>query len=165
MLVMLVPVKHAAGTNVGTSCDAECLETMGFTAKFGVKECIGNAAECPATAGCNTTMTWDKFRELKAVGKGYTGGLGTRVVKRNNREYGVWACIRDWNEDEQLKCGAQIGELACFRFEERKRTFEFRGLNSKTMSVSQEQARRGELIEDKLLRGRTLATSPDQDHV
>ena len=168
MLLMLVPVEGAAGdsgSRKGMSCDAECLKMAGFTARFNVQECIGKAAECPATTGCNTTMTWKEFNALQRRGRGYTGGLARNTIKRRNRDYGVWTCMRDWDEDEQLKCGAQMGELACFWFEERSRQFEFQGLNSETRNVSPEQVMQGHMLEDKHLRGRTLATAPDQDHV
>ena len=48
------------------------------------------------------------------------------MVKRADKEYGVWACVRDWSPEEQIACGAQHNELACFWFEvcclARKRT-------------------------------------------
>jgi len=64
--------------------------------------------------------------------------------------------MRDWNSAEQLACGAQIGELACFWFEEKKGRFEFQGMNSKVRLVTEEAERRGHAVEEKLLRGRTF---------
>lgn len=170
MLIMLVPPDPADVGDVNQAaqnCGAECLEKMGFTAKFGLGEgqCIGKASECPATANCSMSVTWSEFGpKFEDKGKGYTGGLGKRMVKRHDREYGVWACLRDWNPEEQISCGAQIGELACFWFEEKSRRFEFQGLNSKTRLVTPAQDKHGKGVEDRALRGRTLATSPDQDH-
>lgn len=165
MFIMLAPSESGPSSSV---CDAECVEMMGFTAKFGLGdgECIGKAAECPATKDCTTSVTWSEFGpHYEDKGKGYTGGLGKRMVKRHDHEYGVWACLRDWSPEEQLMCGTQIGELACFWFEEKKRKFDFQGLNSKTRLVTPAQEKHGKDVEDKALRGRTLATSPYQEHV
>lgn len=165
MFIMLAPSESGPSSSV---CDAECVEMMGFTAKFGLGdgECIGKAAECPATKDCTTSVTWSEFGpHFEDKGKGYTGGLGKRMVKRHDHEYGVWACLRDWSPEEQLMCGTQIGELACFWFEEKKRKFDFQGLNSKTRLVTPAQEKHGKDVEDKALRGRTLATSPYQEHV
>jgi len=141
-------------------CDEECIQTMGFTAKFGLRECE------TCTDGCHTSVTWDKMGPMfEDKGKGYTGGLGKRMVKRIDREYGVWACMRDWSPAEQIECGARHKELACFWFEEKSRHFEFKGLNDKTRLVTPAQHKHGLDVEDSQLRGRTLATSPDQAHV
>lgn len=141
-------------------CDEECIQTMGFTAKFGLEECE------TCTDQCATSVTWDKMGPMfEDKGKGYTGGLGKRMVKRIDREYGVWACMRDWSPAEQIACGARHKELACFWFEEKSRHFEFKGLNDKTRLVTPAQYNHGLSVEDSLLRGRTLATSPDQAHV
>lgn len=141
-------------------CHEECIQTMGFTAKFGLRECES------CTDQCETSVTWDKMGPMfEDKGKGYTGGLGKRMVKRVDREYGVWACMRDWSPAEQIACGARNKELACFWFEEKSRHFEFKGLNDKTRLVTPAQHKHGLDVEDSMLRGRTLATSPDQAHV
>ena len=171
MLIMLVPSAQSsdASSTIETDCDAECAKMIGFTAKFGLGdgECIGKANDCPATKDCTMSVTWKEFRHhFERKGKGFTGGLGKRSMKRRGgRVYSVWACLRDWSPEEQFKCGAQIGELACFWFEEKSGKFEFQGLNSKVRHVSPAQVKRGKDVEDKALRGRTLATSPDQAHV
>jgi hypothetical protein len=153
MLIMLSMPDHEV------SCDKECVDTMGFTAKFGLEEC----PEC--VHDCSLSVTWDKMGpEFEDKGKGFTGGLGKRMVKRADKEYGVWACVRDWDEEEQMKCGAQHNELACFWFEEKHRTFDFKGLNHETRLVTPAQYEHGMSVEDHMLRGRTLATSPDQAH-
>ena len=111
-----------------------CMQTMGFTAKFGLRECES------CTDQCETSVTWDKMGPMfEDKGKGYTGGLGKRMVKRVDREYGVWACMRDWSPAEQIACGARNKELACFWFEEKSRHFEFKGLNDKTRLVTPAQ--------------------------
>jgi len=145
--------------NSTTGCDKECIDTMGFTAKFGLNECNN------CTKSCNMTVPWDKMGpEFEDKGKGFTGGLGKRMVKRADKEYGVWACVRDWNEMEQIACGARHHELACFWYEEKHRTFDFKGLNHETRLVTAAQYEHGMSVEDHTLRGRTLATSPDQAH-
>ena len=40
-------------------CDEECVNTMGFTAKFGMQEC----PEC--TKDCRTSVSWDKVEILR----------------------------------------------------------------------------------------------------
>jgi hypothetical protein len=167
MLIMLVPSAESsdASSTIETDCDAECVKMIGFTAKFGLGdgECIGKANDCPATKDCTMSVTWSEFRHhFEKKGKGYTGGLGKRMMKRRDREYGVWACLRDWSSEEQLKCGTQIGELACFWFEEKSKKFEFQGLNSKVRLVTPAQDKHGKDVEDEALHGRTLATWPDQ---
>ena len=108
MLIMLHMPTHVH------SCDKECVDTMGFTAKFGLAEC----EHC--TDDCKLSVPWDKMGpEFEDKGKGFTGGLGKRLVKRADKDYGVWACVRDWDAEEQMACGAQHNELACFWFEVR----------------------------------------------
>jgi len=153
MLIMLHMPTHQP------SCDKECVDTMGFTAKFDLAPCD----HC--VSGCHMSVPWDKMGpEFEDKGKGFTGGLGKRMVKRADKEYGVWACVRDWSPEEQIACGAQHNELACFWFEEKHRTFDFKGLNKETRLVTPAQYEHGVTVEDHMLRGRTLATSPDQAH-
>ena len=83
---------------------------------------------------------------LHANVQGFTGGLGKRMVKRADKEYGVWACVRDWNEMEQIACGARHHELACFWYEEKHRTFDFKGLNHETRLVTAAQYEHGMYI-------------------
>lgn len=51
-----------------------------------------------------------------------------------------------------------------FWYEEKHRTFDFKGLNHETRLVTAAQYEHGMSVEDHTLRGRTLATSPDQAH-
>lgn len=157
-MLLMLEMPHTHSKNV--HCDQECVNTMGFRATFGTKEC----PEC--TENCSTSVTWDKMGPMfEDKGKGYTGGLGKRMVKRADVEYGVWACMRDWSPKEQIACGARNKELACFWFEEKKRVFEFKGLNEKTRLVTPQQYDHGLAVEANNLRGRTLATSPEQAHM
>ena len=32
----------------------------------------------------------------------FVRGLGKRMVKRFDKEFGVWVCVRDWNDEEQV---------------------------------------------------------------
>ena len=158
MLLVLEMPHHGKGSE---TCDEECVDTMGFKATFALED-------CPAcTRDCLLGLTWEKFLalEMETKGKAYTGGLGKTVVKRLNVEYGEWLCLRDWNTTEQIWCGARNKELACFWFEAKTRTFDFQGLNGKTRLVNPAHYERGLSVENNKLRGRTLATSPDQAHV
>lgn len=143
---MLLILDMPSGGSMG--CDEECIQTMGFTAKFGLAECE------TCTEKCETSVTWDKMGPMfEDKGKGYTGGLGKRMVKRIDREYGVWACMRDWSPAEQIECGARHKELACFWFEEKSRHFEFKGLNDKTRLVTPAQVRGTPALQIMLLLG------------
>jgi hypothetical protein len=156
MLIML----HFEEHNATAGCDKECIDTMGFTAKFDLEECEN------CTKHCRLSVPWHKMGpEFQRKGKGYTGGLGKRRVQRADKKYGVWACVRDWDDKEQLACGARRHELACFWFEEKMRRFDFKGLNHMTRLVKAEDYEHGMSMEDHMLRGRTLATSPNQAHL
>jgi len=140
-------------------CDNVCVDTMAIKASFALNDC----EEC--TENCSLSVKWDKMGPMfEDKGKGYTGGLGKRMVKRIDKEFGVWACVRDWDDEEQMACGAQHNELACFWFEEKSREFQFKGLNEQTRLVTPAQHKHGMDVEDGSLRERTLATSPDQSH-
>jgi len=52
----------------------------------------------------------------------------------------------------------------CLETQEKHRTFDFKGLNKETRLVTPAQYEHGVTVEDHMLRGRTLATSPDQAH-
>ena len=62
-------------------------------------------------------------------GKSFTGGLGHKASYAGEHEYGVWACVRDWDMEEQLACGVGARQLACFRFDERSKQFHLYGTN------------------------------------
>ena len=144
--------------------DLPDLKDLGFKATYALDGCAGK--DCAATASCNTSVTWELMGpQYEDKGKGYTGGLGKRMVRNAREEFGVWTCIRDWDPLEQIACGAQKGELACFWFEEISKRFVFQGLNSKVRLVTAAQDKTGKDIEANLLKGKTLATSPNQAHV
>jgi hypothetical protein len=46
-------------------CGADCLKSLGFSAKVSLAECVGHARECPVTAACTTSVTWQQFRTLQ----------------------------------------------------------------------------------------------------
>jgi hypothetical protein len=168
------------------TCDHHCVDTLGMTATFGVKflkstrvviSCstcawhwlFGNLcracgvllfqADCQYCAdGCALSVPLRQIAELERNGKGHTGGLGKRMVKRADKEYGVWACLRDWSPEEQIACGARNRELACFYFDEKKSQFDFKGLNHTTHLVTPAAYERGLSVEDHMLRGHTLDT-------
>jgi len=159
-MLLVLEMPEQGGRKGPPVCDQECVDTMGIKASFALDDC----PEC--TKDCEMSVTWEKMGPMfEDKGKGYTGGLGKRMVKRVDKEFGVWACVRDWDDAEQMKCGAKHNELACFWFEEKKRHFEFKGLNEKTRLVTPAQHAHGIAVEEKILRGRTLATSPNQAHI
>ena len=73
--------------------------------------------------------------------------------------YVVWVCVRDWDEEEQLACGARHNELACFWYEEKSRGFHFKGFNSEMRLVSPKRYGQGIEIEAKELLHRTFDQS------
>jgi len=83
-------------------------------------------------------IRWENITAMARVGKAATGGLGMKAEKRFREEFGVWACLRDWDVDEQMACSVRPGELACFKFEEVKREFVFMGLNKDVKLVKPE---------------------------
>lgn len=48
-----------------------------------------------------------------AVGRDCAGGLGLE----KDAPYSHWACVRDWDVEEQLACAARDGEYVCFKSE------------------------------------------------
>ena len=140
-------------------CNKDCMKTLGLEASFNLVPCDS------CTGNCSMSRTWSELRRFEQGGKAYTGGLGTRMVRKSDVEYGVWSCVRDWDEQQQLACGARHNELACFWFEEKSRKFHFRGLNDETRLVLPEEDVHGKELEALSLLGRTLSTSKDQAHV
>ena len=92
---------------------------------------------------CVLSMDWLGVRSLMKRGMAYSGGLGKkrRIVPETNwgrrAEYSVWACLRDWDSQEQMRCGAGPHQLACFMFDEEAREFEFWGPNTAVRAVEQ----------------------------
>jgi hypothetical protein len=157
ILLMLEMRRNA--TPKGPSCGQDCMETLGLKASFNLLPC----ASC--TRNCSLSLTWGELRQFEDKGQAYMGGLGMRRVQKAGVKYDVWSCVRDWDEEEQLACGARRNELACFWFEENSQQFHFKGLNQKTKLVSREQYARGMEMEARSLQGRTLSTSKEQAHV
>lgn len=84
---------------------------------------------------CNLTERWQALGPMEVAGKAFSGGLGHRMVKNVSHEFGVWTCLRDWNDQEQLMCGVRPHELGCFWFEEQSREWSFQGVNHQTRLV------------------------------
>ena len=100
LLVLEMPQDTAASalTPSAPKCDQECMEGLGLTASFGLVPC----AEC--TRNCSLSLPWEKLGpNFEDKGKGYTGGLGKSTVKQGSVEYGVWMCVRDWGDEEQVR--------------------------------------------------------------
>ena len=100
LLVLEMPQDTAASalTPNAPKCDQECMEGLGLTASFGLVPC----AEC--TRNCSLSLPWEKLGpNFEDKGKGYTGGLGKSTVKQGSVEYGVWMCVRDWGDEEQVR--------------------------------------------------------------
>jgi len=99
LLVLEMPQDTAASalTPNAPKCDQECMESLGLTASFGLVPC----AEC--TRNCSLSLPWEKLGpNFEDKGKGYTGGLGRSTVKQGAVDYGVWMCVRDWGDEEQV---------------------------------------------------------------
>lgn len=99
---------------------------------------------------CKLSLTWPNITGMSKVGKAFTGGLGQKAEKSHKGHYGVWACVRDWIEEEMVTCGVGPGQLACFRFDERTREFHFYGINEELKLVSDEAVRDGLLVEESV---------------
>ena len=47
-------------------------------------------------------MVWPDLRAMRASQSFYTGGLGDLARKSPDKQYGVWACVKDWNATQQV---------------------------------------------------------------
>ena len=117
------------------------------------------ACTSPRIQNCSIALKWQELGKLEKKGKAFTGGLGKAAVKTGSFEYGIWLCVRDWDEEEQFACGARHNELACFWYEEKSRGFHFKGFNSEVRLVTPQRYAQGIEIETKELRGRTFDQS------
>jgi hypothetical protein len=143
------------------------MKTLRFKASFGTVPCPWNEnATMPKHAcaslwiqNCSMSLKWEELIKLERKGKAFTGGLGKAAVKNGVVEYGLWVCVRDWDEEEQLTCGARHNELACFWYEEKSQGFHFKGFNSEVRMVSPQRYAQGIAIEAKELLGRTFDQS------
>lgn len=121
------------------------------------------ASEMPAmcsTPVCPMTVGWPQLGPLEVEGKAYAGGLGHQMVTNATHEYGVWTCLRDWNLDEQLRCGAKPLELACFWFDEKSRMWTFRGTNDHARLVERNRYEHGLDYEEAQLLPHILIPRP-----
>jgi len=55
-----------------------------------------------------TRDTHKHTRTCKHAGKAFLGGLGGMSSKDSRSYYGVWACVRGWDEAEQRRCGVFV---------------------------------------------------------
>ena len=85
------------------------------------------------------------------VGKAFSGGLGQRGKRVGKFKYGVWACLRDWIQEEMPPCGVGPGQLACFRFEDRSQEFHFYGTNDELELVSADKIQAGKMREAEFI--------------
>eukprot|EP00285_Hemiselmis_virescens_P007505 CAMPEP_0173378848 /NCGR_PEP_ID=MMETSP1356-20130122/1963_1 /TAXON_ID=77927 ORGANISM="Hemiselmis virescens, Strain PCC157" /NCGR_SAMPLE_ID=MMETSP1356 /ASSEMBLY_ACC=CAM_ASM_000847 /LENGTH=896 /DNA_ID=CAMNT_0014332057 /DNA_START=81 /DNA_END=2771 /DNA_ORIENTATION=- len=92
---------------------------------------------------CEMTERWQALGPMEVAGTAFAGGLGHRMEKNQTHEYGVWTCVRDWNEDEQLRCGVRPNELGCYWFEEMTRTWSWRGVNGEARLVEKARYEQG----------------------
>jgi len=88
----------------------------------------------------NTLMTWTDLRPMRAEKNFYTGGLGDLARKSKKASYGVWACVKNWDEVQQLYCASGPERLVCFQYEDNSQKFEFWGHNSDLRLVETSQA-------------------------
>ena len=88
---------------------------------------------------------------MAKMGKSFSGGLGQKAERSTKGHFGVWMCVRDWIEEEMVQCGVGPRQLACFRYEEKTKTFQFYGTNIDVKLVSDEAIARGRLKEESFL--------------
>ena len=54
------------------------------------------------------TQTYTHTHTCTHAGKAFLGGLGGMSRKDSRSYYGVWACVRGWDEAEQRRCGVFV---------------------------------------------------------
>jgi len=101
--------------------------------------CGGGRGKC-ADDKCEISLSWPNITAMGKIGKSFTGGLGHKAKKSVKASYGVWACVRDWIEEEMTACGVGPRQLVCFRFEENSRQFHYYGSNAEVKLVAEEAA-------------------------
>jgi len=48
---------------------------------------------------------------MEQLGKAFLGGLGALASDSPHSHFGVWACVRGWDEREQRRCGSRSPPL------------------------------------------------------
>ena len=87
-------------------------------------------------------------KKIRSTQSFFTGGLG-EVARKSSaaaKQYGVWACVKDWNSTQQLLCGTGPGRLACFKYEEVSGKFEFWGLNADLRLIFKSDSERSTFV-------------------
>jgi len=109
---------------------------------------------------CEMTERWQALGPMEVAGTAFAGGLGHRMTKNQTHEYGVWTCVRDWNEEEQLRCAVRPNELGCYWFEEKTRVWSFRGVNGEARLVEKARYEQGLDAEEARLAQHVLLPGP-----
>ena len=107
------------------------------------------SGQCKKPACTLKSVTYETIVRMEAKGQAFLGGLGfmSETTSDPVEEFGVWACVRGWNGEEQRRCDVRQKQLACFRYAEIQRAFEFVGTNDQVKFVSQEREEEGLLLE------------------
>ena len=136
-----------AAAAVGSSSVSAC-EAPGAG---GISGCYFDmtSGQCKKPACTLKSVTYETIVRMEAKGQAFLGGLGfmSETTSDPVEEFGVWACVRGWNAQEQRRCDVRQKQLACFRYGEIQRAFEFVGTNDEVKFVSQEREEEGLLLE------------------
>jgi len=101
---------------------------------------------------CGLSLTWRQLTQLGPQGKAYYGGLGLE----KDAPYSHWACVRDWDVEEQLACAARDGEYVCFKFNTKTQQFDYDNMNENLGVLSE-----AEMVTAKAAEIKGLATLLD----
>jgi hypothetical protein len=94
------------------------------------QQCEGQIkSTCQLRKG-GSMLGWPHLREMRATESFFSGGLGVLAQKTSTTSYGVWACVKNWDPQQELYCGAGPDRLSCFKYEDKSQHFDFWGLNS-----------------------------------
>mmetsp|Transcript_11282 Transcript_11282/g.27379 ORF Transcript_11282/g.27379 Transcript_11282/m.27379 type:complete len:893 (+) Transcript_11282:103-2781(+) len=122
----------------------------------------GMPASC-ASPMCEMTERWQALGPMEVAGNAFAGGLGHRMTKNQTHEFGVWTCVRDWNEEEQLRCAVRPNELGCYWFEEKTRVWSWRGVNGEARLVEKARYEQGLDAEETRLAQHVLLPGPRKE--
>mmetsp|Transcript_10167 Transcript_10167/g.25096 ORF Transcript_10167/g.25096 Transcript_10167/m.25096 type:complete len:892 (+) Transcript_10167:83-2758(+) len=157
---------HQANWTMGSCEDPTFHDNMGHAG--GIAGCTYHMAHdgMPATCSspmCEMTERWQALGPMEVAGNAFAGGLGHRMTRNVTHEYGVWSCVRDWNEDEQLRCAVRPSELGCYWFEEKTRMWSWVGVNGEARLVEKARYEQGLDAEEARLANHVILPGPRKD--
>mmetsp|Transcript_52676 Transcript_52676/g.128701 ORF Transcript_52676/g.128701 Transcript_52676/m.128701 type:complete len:254 (+) Transcript_52676:972-1733(+) len=133
----LYVVTGGGATLQGFECVVNATTGLIDGCEFKAYQLLAAQAQCDllSARACKLEMDWRGVRERKLSSTAFSGGLGDLASQHPStawdprREYGVWACLRDWDPYAQLQCGAGAGAHVCFKYDEVSESFHSWGLN------------------------------------